>query len=138
MLQSDGDKLHESDVPALKMEEIEGQTVEKERTRRQIIKIRLRPQSFFKLMSIFTEFLKTKLNQTGFGGAAGGSRVLMQKLYLANQMCSIQELAGQHLFGEKKSDKLTLTAFQRTLMSTDIAHSAIQDQLNQVFDWLLG
>jgi hypothetical protein len=54
----------------------------------------------------------------------------MQKLYLANQMCSIQELAGQHLFGEKKSENLSLTAFQRMLMSADIARDAIKDQLN--------
>ena len=34
ILQSDGDKLHESDIAALKLEEIETQTVEKERSRR--------------------------------------------------------------------------------------------------------
>lgn len=88
-------------------------------------------------MEIFTRFLRVKLNQTGFGGVTGGSRVLMQKLILANQMASILELADQHKVGEKKSDKLHMTAFQRTIISATLPQATIKDQISSIFDWLL-
>lgn len=88
-------------------------------------------------MDIFTRFLKAKMNQTGFGGVIGGSRVLMQKLIIANQIASILELADQHIIGEKKSDKLHLSAFQKSIMSAELPQTVIKDQICNIFDWLL-
>lgn len=141
LLQSDGEKLQDTSIATLNLYQLEDLSLKKETERRSkiknTIKIKLDEQNLEKLMGVFSRFLKAKLKQTSRFYDKQYTKFTMQKLTAANQMISTIEWAERLAAGEKKGEKLLLSAYQRMIMQEELSRDFLEDHVGSILDWIL-
>jgi hypothetical protein len=125
----------------LSLYQLEDLSLKKETERRSkiksTIKIKLDEQNLQKLMGVLSRFLKAKLKQTSRFYDKQETKFTMQKLTVANQMISTVEWAERLAVGEKKGDKLLLSAYQKMIMQEELSRDFLEDHVGSILDWAL-